>query len=127
VEEAFSAAFDRMTLPTTWERAFGGASKPIMRLVTLLAIADIGCACVNSIEAGGEASSRGETVEGKAAALAGVEALFLPKLKFHFDGFFVTGAGTGGGCFAVEVEMAETGGRGLLRSAVGMGYIQTGS
>lgn len=120
VEEAFSAAFDRITLPTTWERAFGGASKPIMRLVTLLAIADIGCACANSLEAGGEASSRGE-IPVEAAALARIEALFLPKLSFHFDGFFVTGAGAGGGGGAVDVEMAETGGRGLLRSAVGMG------
>ena len=102
-----------MTLPTAWERGFGGASKPIMRLVTLLAIADIGCACVNSIEDGDEASSRGETMpaEGEAAALARAEALFLPKLSFHFDGFFVTGAGAGGGGGgAVEVEMIETGG-----------------
>jgi len=119
VEEAFSAAFDGMTLPTAWDRGFGGASKPIMRLVTLLAIADIGCACVNSIEAGGEASSRGETLPA-AAALARAEALFLPKLSFHFDGFFVTGAGAGvGGGGAVEVE-TETGGRVLLRSAVGI-------
>ena len=109
-------------MPTAWERGFGGASKPIMRLVTLLAIADIGCACVNSIEAGGEASSRGETLpaEGEVAALARAEALFLPKLSFHFDGFFVTGAGVGGAGGAVEVETVETGGRVLLRSAVGI-------
>jgi hypothetical protein len=117
VEEAFSVAFDGTALPAAWMRGFGGASKPIMRLVTLLAIADIGCACVKSTEAADEASSRGETLPAEAAVLARVLVLFLPKPSFHFDGFFVTSVGGRG---AVTGEMVGTGGRVLLRSAVGM-------
>lgn len=113
-------------LDTAWNREFGGASKPLMRVVTLLAIADMGCACVKSTEAGSESSSTGETLPAGAevVALARVEVLFLPKLSFHFDGFLVTGAGKG-----VEGDTAaeETSGRVFLRSAVGTAYIVTGS
>jgi hypothetical protein len=56
----------------------GGALNPMIRLVTLLAVADIG------IGVSGEASSTGETRPSAAA-------LLLPKLSFHFDGFLVMG------------------------------------
>lgn len=64
-----------------------------MSVVTLLAVADMGCACAKSTEAG-DSSSTGETLpaDTEVAALARVEVLFLPKLSFHFDGFLVTGA-----------------------------------
>jgi hypothetical protein len=86
-----------------------------MRLVTLLAIADLGCACVNSMEAEGETSSTGEALpaETEGAALARVEELFLPKLSFHFDGFFVPSVGERG------AVTRGAGGR-ALRSAVGI-------
>lgn len=105
-----------------------------MRFVTLLAVADMGCACVKSIEAGGDTSSTGETlpvgaeVEAEAAALARVEVQFLPKLSLHFDGFLVTGAVESGG---TEGGAAAAGGiecRGaLLRRAVGTAWRATGS
>lgn len=66
-------------LPATGAE-WGGALRPIMRLVTLLAVADMAW----SGEAMG--SSTGEIGTMAAAAL-------LPKLSFHFDGFFVTVAG----------------------------------
>lgn len=117
MEEVSSAVFDEMVpgLGTAWKREFAGASKPLIRVVTLLAIADIGCACAKSTEAG--ASSTGETLPAGAgaAALARVEALFLPKLSFHFDGFLVTGA-VEGGTVAGGMEGCV-----LLRSAVGIG------
>jgi hypothetical protein len=67
------------------------------------------------MEAEGETSSTGETLpaETEGAALARTEELFLPKLSFHFDGFFVTGVGGSG------AVTTGTGGR-ALRSAVGI-------
>jgi len=54
----------------------------MMRLVTLLAVADMGRSG-EVIGATGD-SSTGEVAAREAAAL-------LPKLSFHLDGFFVTG------------------------------------
>lgn len=102
MEEVSSAAFDGIAPPA--KRGFEGGSRPIMRLVTLLAVADIGCACGKSMEAGGDASSTGET--------PAEAALFLPKVSFHFDGFLVTGAGGGG-----TEGGGGAGGRELLRSS----------
>jgi len=85
-----------------------------------------------SRDAGGETSSTGEirpAVAAALAALASAEALFLPKLSFHFDGFLVTGRRvevTGG--VAVGMKAAgETEGRVFLRSAMGTAYIEGGS
>jgi hypothetical protein len=97
-----------------------GASNPLMRLATLLAVVDMALS-PPSKEGLGEASSTGETRPGGAGVL-----LFLPKLSFHFEGFFVTG---GGGTTAV----GGTGGlrlllvRGAVSKAEGRGKMETGS
>lgn len=66
----------------------------MMRLVTLLAVVDMGGDGCWSKDVGGETSSTGET-----RPADGAGALFFPKLSFHFDGFLVTGGGdtTGAG------------------------------
>jgi hypothetical protein len=116
VEETSMSVFDD-------ERrgAWGAALRPLRRLDTLLAIAWLG---VKSRDAGGETSSTGEIRPAAAAALASAEALFLPKLSFHFDGFLVTGG-------RVEVTGGEAGGgsegRGLVNNALGIAYIMGGS
>jgi len=95
-----------------------------MRLVTLLAVVDMGGELWRSTDDGGETSSTGDTRPADSA-----EALFFPKLSFHFDGFLVTGGGE-------TVEIGETGGEGgaprlVLRGPVsiaeGIGNIETGS
>ena len=60
-----------------------------------------------------------------AAFAASAAALFFPKLSFHFDGFFVTGAGIG----AIEAAAAGAAGCDGVRDSswVGTGYILTGS
>jgi hypothetical protein len=82
-----------------------------------------------SRDVGGETSSTGEIRPAVAAALASTEALFLPKLSFHFDCFFVTGGRvevTGG--VAAGINAAGEGeGWVLLRSALGTAYIEGGS
>jgi hypothetical protein len=57
-----------------------------MRLVTLLAVADI---AIGRFVSAVSASSTGDD-----KALSADE-VFLPKLNFHFDGFFVTTGGVG--------------------------------
>lgn len=120
-----------------------GALSPMISVVTLLAVADIGgaCVCVAVLVTSGPAglakddtSSTGETRPAAAARLA---ELALPKLSFHLLGFLVTGAGSGADCVAVEtVEegMGGTGGTGgrtagpLAESRVlGMPNIEGGS
>lgn len=94
------------------------------RLDTLLAVVAIAREGDKSRDAGGETSSTGEIRPAAAAALASAEALFLPKLSFHFDGFLVTGA-------RVEVTGGDASGgaegREPVRNAVGTGYIEGGS
>jgi len=102
----------------------GGALRPMRRLDTLLAVVAIASEGDKSRDAGGEASSTGEIRPAAAAALASAEALFLPKLSFHFDGFLVTVG-------RVEVTGGEAAGgsgwRGPVRNAVGIAYIAAGS
>ena len=102
----------------------GAALRPLRRVDTLLAVVALAWEGVKSRDAGGEASSTGEIPPAAAAALASAEALFLPKLSFHFDGFLVTGG-------RVEVTGGETGGgsggRGLVNNAEGIAYIRGGS
>jgi hypothetical protein len=82
----------------------GEASSPMIRLVTLLAVADIK---VGGTGRSGMVSSTGET-------RPTFKALLLPKLSFHFDGFFVIeGAG-------MESE-AEAGGATAGLGATGFG------
>jgi len=103
--------------------AGSAALRPLRRLDTLLAVA-IAWEGDKSRDAGGEASSTGEIRPAAAAALASAEALFLPKLSFHFDGFLVTGG-------RVEVTGGEaaggSGGREPVSSAEGIPYIIGGS
>jgi len=96
--------------------AGGGAFSPMIRLVTLLAVADIGRS------AAGEVSSTGET-------RPSTGALLLPKLSFHFDGFLVIGAGAVDGMGAEILGSGGTGGtaRGELSRETGIAYIETGS
>lgn len=108
-----------------WTKKWGdddagaGALSPMSRLVTLLAVDAMALADV-----GGATSSTGEirpaAVEAAALA-ASADALFLPKLSFHLDGFLVTGAG---GAFTVG---AGAGATGLAKSAEGTAYMDTGS
>lgn len=81
------------------------------RFVTLLTVAE------GWFDRSSETSSAGDT---RPALAARAEALFLPKLSFHFDGFFVTGGGMTGD--------AKDGGafRGP-KSAVGIAYMLGGS
>lgn len=94
----------------------------MMRLVTLLAVVDIGGEPPISRDVGGETSSTGDT---RPAAKA--VALFLPKLSFHLEGFFVTGGGIlvgadgGGGCCPRLLV------RGALSSAEGRANMEIGS
>lgn len=98
-----------------------GAFKPMMRFVTLLTVEAAGCD-------GSGAGGGGWAVSSLEARLAvSVEALALPKLSFHREGFFV-GTGTGGDDGAGEVvdvdwEVVRAG----LSNGVGIAYIETGS
>jgi hypothetical protein len=67
----------------------GGALRALMRLVTLLAVVERGSGGEPSSDVDGDASSTGDTRPVKD------EPELLPKLSFHFDGFFVTGGGDG--------------------------------
>lgn len=71
------------------------ALNPMIRFVTLLAVADMLEATPGSIEVGGGVSSIGDTHAPETA-----DPLFFPKLSFHLEGFLVTGAGVivGDGC-----------------------------
>lgn len=68
------------------------ASRPMSRLVTLLAVVALAFTgrCWNDVGGGGTSSVVGELTALAAEMLA---ALFFPKLNFHLLGFFVTGAG----------------------------------
>lgn len=72
-----------------------------------------------SSDGSGETSSTGDT---RPALAARAEALFLPKLSFHFDGFLVTG-GLGG----TTGEAKDGGAFRGPKSAVGIAYMLTGS
>ena len=101
------------------DETWGGALRPMRRLDTLLAVVAMAWEGDKSRDAGGETSSTGDIRPAAAAALASAEALFLPKLSFHFDGFLVTGG-------RAEVIGGEAGGggvdgRGFVRNAVGTG------
>ena len=121
VGEASVTVLDDDERDETW----GGALRPMSRLDTLLAVVAMAWEGDKSRDGGGETSSTGEIRPAAAAALASAEALFLPKLSFHFDGFLVTGG-------RAEVITGEAGGErtegwGFVRSAVGTGYIEGGS
>lgn len=87
----------------------------MIRLVTLLAVADMG----RSV---GEASSTGET-------RPSVDALLLPKLSFHLEGFLVIGGTAVDGGAEDGAGILGTGGmaRGELSKGTGSAYIATGS
>lgn len=108
------------------DETWGGALRPMRRLDTLLAVVAMAWEGDKSRDGGGETSSTGEIRPAAAAALASAEALFLPKLSFHFDGFLVTGG-------RAEVMGGEAGGeegtegRGFVKNAVGTGYNKGGS
>ena len=67
----------------------------------------------------GSSDGSGETSSTCPALAARAEALFLPKLSFHFDGFLVTGGGTTG--------EAKDGGAFRGKRAVGIAYMLGGS
>lgn len=101
-----------------------GASRPMRTLDTLLAVVAITWEGDKSRGAGGEASSTGEIRPAAVAALASAEALFLPKLSFHIDGFLVTGGRaevTGG------VATGGSAGREPVSNALGIANIIAGS
>jgi hypothetical protein len=92
----------------------------MMRVVTLLAVLDIGGGgALGSREVGGETSSTGDTRPETAA-------LFFPKDSFHLEDFLVTGGvgitGTGGGGDTLRVAL-----RGGGSNGIGIGYMETGS
>lgn len=94
----------------------GGAFRPMIRLVTLLAVADIGRSAL------GDASSTGDT-------RPSADALLLPKLSFHFDDFLAMGCPdeVGAGEGAWSFGNGGTGGIGLESIERGTAYIATGS
>lgn len=109
-----------------------GAFKLMRTLLMLLAVADIGCVpslpILRSSELGDGTSSTGNPL----AATARAAELVLPKLSFHFDGFFATGAGgadIGAGRRRGKGGTGGTGGAGGRRERRGVGrpYIDTGS
>lgn len=96
-----------------------GAFKPMMRLVTLLTVEAAGC--------DGSGAGGGWVISSAEARFAvSVDALALPKLSFHREGFFV-GTGTGaddGAGVVVEVDWETVR---ELSNGVGIAYIETGS
>jgi hypothetical protein len=117
VEEASVSVLDD-------EGRTGGALRPMRTLDTLLAVVAITWEGDKSRDTGGEASSTGEIRPAAVAALASAEALFLPKLSFHFDGFLVTG----GRAEATGGEAAGgSGGREPVSNALGIANTIGGS
>ncbi len=117
--------------------AGGGASRLIIKEVTLLAVADIPVVTsTDEDDIDGPGSSTGDI---RPACCAKLAELALPKLNFHFDGFLVTGSDV------VDVDACACAGDGVTdnvgeegigggamgwlldNNGVGRAYIATGS
>jgi hypothetical protein len=112
----------QVEVPSSAETAgvelMAGGFKPIIRLVTLLAVVDM----AEGPPSNGETSSAGDT-----RPAVKTVAVFLPKLSFHLEGFFVTGGGEttveGGGGGTARLLLL----RGAVSKAEGKANMETGS